>query len=80
MKSQNVIKLLGAGSCLQVEYTLSADHRLVRAGTPGCGPSRTIAANVRSIQRETGGLRVVFFKRVAAGRERTDTFTMGFGE
>jgi prepilin-type N-terminal cleavage/methylation domain-containing protein len=74
------LKLAGAGQCPSVEYKLNADSTLVREGAEGCGPARTIAANVRSISRETGGLRVVFFKRVAAGRERTDTFIMGFGE
>jgi len=74
------LKLQGAGLCPRVEYKLTADNTLIREGAEGCGPARTLAAHVRSIQRETGGLRVVFFKRVAVGRERTDTFYMGFGE
>lgn len=74
------LKLAGAGQCPAVEYRLTPEHTLVREGAEGCGPARTLAANVRSIERLTGGLRVVFFKRVAVGRERTDTFTMGFGE
>ena len=75
------LQLAGAGACKDVEYRLTEEHRVVRKGGEGCGPERVIAANVRAFQREAGGLRVVFFKRVStSGRERVDSFFMGFGE
>ena len=74
------LRLEGAGECPEVEYVLTEARVLERQGQAGCGPVRAIAANVRSVQRERGGVRVVFSRRVSATRERVDSYFMGFGE